>query len=433
MLEKKSLLSIQVSKTSRHRDENLINTYLSITNMSISSSYRYTFIDLFAGCGSISLGLSKAGWKGIFAIEKSKMAFGTLKHNLIDKENYYEWPQWLPQTEHDINHVVKTFRRELEQLNGSISLIVGGPPCQGFSLAGRRNEHDERNLLVNAYIEFIDIVRPHLLFFENVKGFTASFRQNNSSGKTYSKFVLEKLLGLGYDVNAETINFGEFGVPQRRKRFILVGAKSGNPDLFFKKLVDNSSRFLESRGLRKKVTLREAISDLEKKHGEIKSIEYPGFKHGVYGETTSNYQRLLRKGNSGNRFPDSHRFPNHRPETVRKFLYILNNSPRDTNVGQEIKRKFQIRKNCIIPLDGDKQSPTLTTLPDDYIHYSESRILTVREYARIQSFDDTYEFKGKYTTGGQYRRSDVPRYTQVGNAVPPLFMEQCGGVLKEMA
>ena len=196
--------------------------------------------------------------------------------------------------------------------------------------------------------------------------------------------------------------------------------------------MDNRDRFLESRGLKKKVTLKEAISDLERKHGEVSSSEHPSFKQGVYGEVTCNYQEFLRKNNFDNKYPDSHRFPNHKPETVKKFLYILHNSTRDKNVGQEIKKKFQIRKNCIIPLDGDKRSPTLTTLPDDYIHYSEPRILTVREYARIQSFDDNYEFKGKYTTGGQYRKIDVPRYTQVGNAIPPLFMEQCGEVLKEM-
>jgi len=84
------------------------------------------------------------------------------------------------------------------------------------------------------------------------------------------------------------------------------------------------------------------------------------------------------------------------------------------------------------PMDGRKVSPTLTTLPDDYIHYCEPRILTVREYARLQSFDDWFEFRGKYTTGGKARCHEVPRYTQVGNAIPPLFGEQSGEVLKEI-
>lgn len=397
----------------------------------METSTRYTFIDLFAGCGGLSLGLVKSGWTGLFAIEKNKMAFGTLKHNLIDKNDHFKWPSWLPVKEHDVNDVLRIYKHELEKLKGKVTLVAGGPPCQGFSMAGRRNEHDERNDLVNAYIDFIDIVHPRLVFFENVKGFTMPFKKNKSVEKSYSDYVFQRLQELGYDVHARIINFNDFGVPQKRKRFILVGADNGDVDLFSENIIGNRETFLGTRGIDKKVTLREAISDLERKHGEINSREFPGFKEGLYGDATSGYQKVLRDGYHG-KTPDSHRFPNHRKETIDKFTYILENSARNKNIDQEIKERFQINKNCIIPLDDDKTSPTLTTLPDDYIHYSEPRILTVREYARIQSFDDWYEFKGNYTTGGLNRREDVPRYTQVGNAIPPLFMEQCGEILKVM-
>lgn len=86
----------------------------------------------------------------------------------------------------------------------------------------------------------------------------------------------------------------------------------------------------------------------------------------------------------------------------------------------------------MIPLNEFDKTPTITTLPDDYIHYHEPRILTVREYARIQSFPDWYEFQGKYTTGGILRVKEVPRYTQIGNAIPPLFSEQSGLILKHL-
>ena len=130
--------------------------------------------------------------------------------------------------------------------------------------------------------------------------------------------------------------------------------------------------------------------------------------------------------------PDSHRFANHRPKTKEKFKYFLKNSKKGMDVSSSIKKQFNIKKHTIIPLDQNAPSSTLTTLPDDYVHYSEPRILTVREYARIQSFPDWFEFKGKYTTGGKNRRDEIPRYTQVGNAVPPLFIELYATILKEM-
>jgi DNA (cytosine-5)-methyltransferase 1 len=392
----------------------------------------FTYIDIYAGCGGLSLGLYKAGWRGIFAIEKSKMAFETLKHNLIDKKNHFDWPSWLPVTEHDINDVLKNYRSKLEKLNGKVDLVAGGPPCQGFSLAGRRNKNDKRNKLVDSYIEFVRIVKPRILFFENVKGFTIGFKNEKSRGEAYSEYVLRELGDLGYKVHPKIIDFSEFGIPQRRKRFILVGMLEGNPELFFKEIVRNKIEFLEKKGLKDKITLGEAISDLEKKNGEKDSVAFKKFKEGIYGKPESNYQKLLRKNLNGE-LPDSHRFARHKKETIEKFEYILENCPKDKNISDDTKQRFNLNKKCIIPLSKEAQCPTLTTLPDDYIHYSEPRILTVREYARIQSFDDWFEFKDKYTTGGTRRKGEVPRYTQVGNAIPPMFMELSGIVLKAMA
>src|SRR5690606_32046931 len=106
-----------------------------------------------------------------------------------------------------------------------INLIAGGPPCQGFSMAGRRNEADERNSLIKSYIEFVELVQPDLIFFENVKGFTMEFKKNKEKGIAYSEIVLKSLNELGYYVQGKLINFSEYGVPQKRTRFILVGVK----------------------------------------------------------------------------------------------------------------------------------------------------------------------------------------------------------------
>lgn len=397
--------------------------------MQKTSAPRY--IDIFAGCGGLSLGLYNAGWKGIFAIEKNKMAFNTLEYNLIGKKNHFEWPSWLPVTEHDINDILEDYKDELGKLKDDVDLVAGGPPCQGFSFAGRRNEKDERNKLVDSYIEFISLVKPKILFFENVKGFTIGFKNKSSRGEAYSNYVTDDLGKLGYSIYSKIVDFSEFGIPQKRKRFILVGVLEGDPKLFFKEIVSIRVNFLRSKCLNAKVTLGEAISDLQRTHGELDSVEFKKFKEGVYGKPESKFQKLLRKGHDG-KMPDSHRFVNHKKDTIEKFGHILESCPRNKNVGDETKNKFNLKKRCIVPLDRDSQCPTLTTLPDDYIHYSEPRILTVREYARIQSFNDWFEFKDKYTTGGNQRKEEVPRYTQVGNAIPPMFAELAGRVLKEM-
>ncbi len=175
----------------------------------------YTYIDLFAGCGGLSLGLHNAGWQGLFAIEKSKDAFKTLEYNLIKKRHHFDWPKWLPENEHNINNVLKDYKSELKSLQGTVDLVAGGPPCQGFSTAGKRRESDDRNKLIHSYIEFISLVKPKMIFFENVKGFTMEFEENKSEGKKYSSFVIKELDKLEYDTHSEMVNFSEFGVPQR--------------------------------------------------------------------------------------------------------------------------------------------------------------------------------------------------------------------------
>ena len=366
----------------------------------------------------------------MFAIEKDTMAFETLKYNLIDKKNHFKWPKWLPVSSHDINEVLVNHSGKLKKLRGKVNLIVGGPPCQGFSMAGRRKENDERNKMIDAYIEFIKLVKPKALFFENVKGFTIGFKKENSKGEAYSNYVTKELQKIGYNVKGKIMDFSEFGVPQRRKRFILVGFRQDinkNPELFFNELITNRVEFLKRKNLGlKKISVMEAISDLEEKKGKLESIYFSEFKEGIYSEPKSNYQILLRDDEKN---PDSHRFARHNKETIMKFKYILKKGVRNLNLSEDIKTKFNLKKHCIIPLSPNDVSPTLTTLPDDYIHYSEPRILTVREYARIQSFNDWFEFRGKYTTGGKLRKLEVPRYTQVGNAIPPLFGEQTGEVL----
>ena len=408
--------------------------------MFISNNFvkkKLTYIDLFAGCGGLSLGLHNAGWKGIFAIEKNKHAFETLEHNLILNKNHFSWPKWLPQSEHDINEVISNYSENLKSLQGKVSMIVGGPPCQGFSIAGRRNEKDERNELIHSYINFVNLVKPKLIFFENVKGFTMEFKNNKEKGIKYSQVVTEELEKSGYNVFGKLINFGEYGVPQKRTRFILVGIrkdlKNSSKEIaksFFDKIEENKFSFLNERKLSERPTIKEAISDLLTSHNIIETPDRKGFKTSLYKRSSSNYQKLLRK-DSDSRIPNSHSLANHSVTVVERLRYIINVSKTCKNLNQKIKDELGIKKQVLTPLKDFDQCPTLTSNPDDLIHYCEPRTLTVREYARIQSFPDWFEFRGKYTTGGKLRKFDVPRYTQIGNAIPPLFGEQSGLILKE--
>lgn len=401
-----------------------------------------TYIDLFAGCGGLSLGLNQSGWKGIFAIEKSPFAFSTLKYNLIDNLDHFDWPNWLEQKEHDVNEVLKNHSSELLQLRGNVDLVAGGPPCQGFSTAGRRVETDKRNELIHSYIKFIRVVQPKIIFFENVKGFTQRFQKNKSKGLKYSELV-EKALRrsgknfIGYNVAGRLINFSDYGVPQKRTRFILVGIRKdietqlpSAPSNFFENLSSNKNTFLINKGIGLNTSLKEAISDLLVQHGEVNSPDSQKFKSAEYGAIESKYQAILR-GDLKKEIPDSHRFSNHGEETIKLFKNLLANAPRGRKLEGEIKKIFNIKKRGITVLSESEKAPTLTSHPDDYVHYSEPRILTVREYARIQSFPDWYAFKEKYTTGGKLRKVEVPRYTQIGNAIPPLFGEQAGLALKD--
>lgn len=397
-----------------------------------------TYIDLFAGCGGLSLGLHNAGWKGLFAIEKSPDAFKTLKYNLIDNKDHFNWPSWLPKENIEIDNAIKLHKDNLEKLKNKVDLVAGGPPCQGFSMAGRRNENDQRNNLIKSYIDFIKIIKPKILFFENVKGFTMEFKKNKDKGKEYSSYVENALNRAGYFVKGELVNFGEYGIPQKRTRFILVGvrkdlanASKELAETFFSTIKENRHSFLSEKNLTVNTNLKDAISDLLKANGLKESPDTKSFQAGTYSKIKSSYQTLMRKGIE-NKIADSHRFPKHRPDIIEKFDVILKTCRKNKDIDAKTRERFNIKKHTIIPLDKNDKSPTITTLPDDYIHYSEPRILTVREYARIQSFPDWYQFQGKYTTGGKLRTQEVPRYSQIGNAIPPLFGEQSGLVLKQL-
>ena len=386
------------------------------------------YIDLFAGAGGLSLGLHKAGLTGVFAVERNKDAFETLKYNLIDKKSHFEWPEWLDQKNWDILELLEKHSLELSNLKGNVDLVVGGPPCQGFSMAGKRQNDDVRNQLMHSYIEIVRLVQPKFLFFENVQGFTVDFKGEDTL-KNYSNILLDELKNMGYKVEFQIITMSEFGVPQNRKRFILFASKDKLRKSFFDILTYKRDNFLKDRRLKLPITVSQAIDDLKYEHGVVDSQDTKNFKNGTYGKVNSSYQRLMKKNIDKKSIPDSHRFAKHREETVELFERLMQASDKVLRITPQMDMVKGLKKRGVTPLKEKSVCNTITSIPDDYIHYAEPRIMTVREHARIQSFPDEYEFKGPYTTGGERRKIDVPRYTQVANAVPPLFAEQVGNVI----
>lgn len=392
-----------------------------------------SFVDLFAGCGGLSLGIQRAGWKLRLAVEGHVDPFSTLKHNLIDRAGANaSWPNSIPCTPHDIQTLLACHHDALSDLSHEIDLIVGGPPCQGFSTNGRRQADDPRNQLVLSYLEMVSILRPKLLLIENVRGFTS---MEHGNAKTYSDFVAASLGDMGYDVWSQIVMAAEWGVPQRRPRFLLIAAQAGSlvgidP---FERLRTLRRRFLEKRGLGGAATsASEALSDLEVSGRDlIPDSEFGrlGFMQlGKRAEVElSSFQTLMRDGHIP--LPSDLRLPRHTPVVQARFQEILRTCPKGRSISPCDRSRLGIRKRATTPISPTMPSPTVTTLPDDMIHYSEPRVLTVREMARLQSFPDWFSFKGPYTSGGQRRRNACPRYTQVGNAVPPLLAEAVGEAL----
>lgn len=396
---------------------------------------KISFVDAFAGCGGLSLGLLQAGLMGRFAIEHDKYAFATLHANLLSKTSRFKfnWPRWLPEEPIGIDLLLERYSRKLESLEGKVDLLVGGPPCQGFSSAGRRKHDDPRNRLFSSYLEIVDIFKPKAVLIENVRGFTVDFDEDAEVTNYSSK--LRQKLSATYDVFEELLDLTLFGVPQARTRYFLLAFQPGlcpmNP---FDMLRERLPSFLRSLRLKTPVSSWAAISDLEiSRGGRQPSHETAGFDEIRYASPLTHFQRLMGAGEVP---PTDLRLARHSEVIADRFQKIIELSHAqgrlNTSISEEVRALFGLRKKALRVLDPDRPSPTITSLPDDLLHYREPRTLTVRENARLQSFPDWFAFKGKYTTGGDMRRKEVPRFTQVANAVPPLAARAIGEMLQDL-
>lgn len=407
---------------------------------------QYKFIDLFSGCGGLSLGLSLAGLEGLFAVEKDPMAFETFSENFLGKRKLpiknFAWPSWLEKRAWGIDDLLNEHHSKLVDLQGKVGILAGGPPCQGFSFAGKRQESDPRNLLFKKYVEVVDAVRPLALVLENVPGMKVahvaktSGKNPKQSSESYYEKLKKSLESIGYQVDCEIMDASRFGVPQKRSRLIVLGLNNkisakldGGISRVFHLLEEKRQEQLSELRLPEIVGASDAISDLSTTHTLRQPCIDPyspsGFEEAAYLGPETIYQKLMNKHCRKDAM-DSMRLARHRHEVRERFKRILRECKPGVLMNQESREKFGLKKHRIYLMSKDLPAPTITTLPDDVLHYSEPRILTVRESARIQSFPDWFRFRGKFTTGGSMRAQECPRYTQVGNAVPPYLARAIG-------
>ncbi len=406
------------------------------------SSMNYRFIDLFAGCGGLSLGLEQAGFYPVYVNELNKDALETY---LINRETEYPHLRDKKFHSNDIKECInekffKQLKINLRREFGTsrVDLVCGGPPCQGFSGIGIRRSYsvDKEQLPSNHLYQdmsyFIHKMQPKIFLFENVEGLLSSkWNKEGVQGEIF-KDVLKTFQNLkGYDVKYKLVHAKDYGVPQNRPRVLIVGIKST--------IVKNHSDDMDavSEGFLPDIigdypNLKEIFSDIIDK-----DFEYGGETKIYPSNPKTSWQADLRTMPNGKLLSKGdpmteHEYSNHNQRTRAKFQSMINNKG---VIADEFKtKKFAQR---LLPKEWGNKGPTITitSLPDDFVHYEQARTPTVRECARMQTFPDWYKFAGKRTTGGIRRAGnprqnifdrEVPKYTQIGNAVPVKLAKEIG-------
>lgn len=443
------------------------------------------YVDLFSGCGGLSLGIEEAGVKLIAAVEKSDMAARTFFHNFVDDaSDPLAWSKYVDLSVSEqiesrviVNELgnVLADKEAMDKLSlENLDIVVGGPPCQGFSLAGRRDPSDARNLLPWQYLEFVAYTNPKAVVIENVVGMNQRFDTETESAFSQLRIALSET-GEGYVVQEVLVNAMHYGAPQHRPRLMLIALRR---DIATAKSITASDGIWKS-GFTDEVTqiprlapspvvsrselqtVKSAVSDLKMNDSQRANSYVKNLNEKFSSTTRKNIQN--QKLNHVER--------KHTERTVQRFRlyqYLAENDIKrsvisiangdSTTIRKIIGEQLRNAKYPAVAPDGtilaktqnelvdliidlrtkkhsqkvlawNEPARTVVTLPDDYVHPSEPRIFTVREMARFQGFPDSFEFLGKETTGAQRRKFEVPQYSQVGNAVSPWLSAAVGKML----
>lgn len=426
-------------------------------------------VDLFCGAGGMSEGIIQAGFHIVFSSDINEYVERTYTNRheqlgLVQGLNTFFCRKDIRELSgDDILKKISDLEMFKDKEVPEIDVVFGGPPCQGFSNAGKRDKNDPRNMLFKEYLRVINELKPKYVVMENVEGFNSTKLDGfiGVSGTVYPdnslvpNLLQVELDSIGYTtLEPKVLDASDYGVPQRRRRAIFIAYRNGQtPPNYPEPTTPEENQ---------KVTVLEAIGDL---------IIDSQVKNTV-NLSKSEYQLESNKGRTKNIYGDSLPVPNslynhelakHTPSVKERFslyqegesvatlinrlssgnldlreypslLKDLTLKLQEDYTEEEIIKSFLsgsanpiliktllTKKINRYRLDRNKVAPTVVTLPDDYLIPFEDRIPTVREMARLQSFDDSFEFLGKRTTGGNRRKIEVPQYTQVGNAVPPLL------------
>lgn len=367
-------------------------------------------IDLFAGCGGMSLGFRMAGFTAVAASEIDEWAGDTYTHNhpeskLIrgDIREVRDWDAVIPR-----------------KCKANIDGVVGGPPCQGFSLSGSRDRHDPRNSLFMEFVRCLKHYQPKFFVMENVRGLLS---MRTAQGKPVIEIILSECTAAGYKATYSVLNAAHYGTPQLRERVFIIGVRKEFPYSkahIFPRPTVNLEEF---------VTVDMAISDLP----PIEAGE--GAEYQEYFTAPQNvYQQWARQGSSG---VFNHVAMRHTQRLIERFKVIQHGQsvadvPEEHSAlkrGNPKVKSGKVYGQNNMRVYGNAPSPTVAaSFQSNFIHPHLNRNFTAREGARLQSFPDSYIFKGRRTTMSWEK--SLSQYQQIGNAVPPLLAK---AIAKNMA
>lgn len=343
-------------------------------------------IDLFSGCGGLSLGFQNAGYEVILGVDNDDAALETFQKNHLNSRAA------------NIDLFAPDCMNRIANLVGGaqVDVIVAGPPCQGFSLTGPRKFDDPRNKLYLRVFDAVKFFKPRGFVIENVRGMASLY------GGQVKDEIIQRFTALGYNVQCKVLCAADYGVPQLRYRLIFVGLRAEFGTFEFPKPYLDKDQY---------IGCRDAIGDLPSREEELGS-EIDRY----VAEPHTAYQKLMR-GKSEVLF--NHVATNH-TDHVKSVISLVppGGNYKDLPPGVGDSRKFNVAWTRYHP---DRPSNTVDTGHRNHFHYTYNRVPTIREFARLQSFPDNFVFSGTKT---QQNR-------QVGNAVPPLLGQAIATQMKK--